>query len=221
MGEKVDTSSMIGQTYGLWTVLRQAESDKRGRKHVICQCSCGKERRVSVDNLRHGKSTSCGHTGADKRRDDLTGRKYGRLTPLRCVGRRGNNAIWLCRCDCGNECSAAAHNLKNGHTTSCGCRQAEAIADIDPRMAARATSPLTGKFETNHKAKYFCVERANRTWHIRNLMHFVRENADMFGIDPEISYDVEHVAKGLYAAAARSCCWRGWRVSHDDPPKTE
>lgn len=182
--------SMIGQTYGLWTVLRQAESDKSGRKRFICRCACGKERRVSADNLRRGKSTSCGHTGADKTRDDLTGRKYGRLTALRSVGRRGNNLIWLCRCECGNECEVAANNLKNGHTTSCGCRQSEILHDIDARMLAKAASPLTGKFETNHKAKYFCLEHNGRTWHIRNLRHFVREHAELFGVDSIIDYDV-------------------------------
>lgn len=221
MTTKWTPESMIGQTYGLWTVLKQAESDKLGRKYFICRCACGKERRVSADNLRSGKSTSCGHTRADKKRDDLTGRKYGRLTALRSVGRRGNNLIWLCRCECGNECEVAANNLKNGHTTSCGCRQSEILNDVDARMSAKATSPLTGKFETNHKAKYFCLEHNGRTCHIRNLMHFVREHAELFGVDPNIDYDVTHVAKGLYDAASRSGSWYGWKVSHDDPTGCE
>lgn len=209
---------MIGQTFGLWTVIGAAESDKYGRKHFMCRCSCGKVRSVDANNLRSGKSTSCGHTGADKKRDDLTGRKYGRLTPLRRVGRRGNNLVWLCRCDCGNECEAAANNLKNGHTTSCGCRHAEILADIDARMAGRAASPLTGKFATNHRAKYFCIEHNGRTQHIRNLANFVREHADELGITEGDDEEAARVAKNLYAIADSGGEWHGWRVSHDDPP---
>ena len=55
---------------------------------------------------------------------DLTGQRFGRLTVVERVGtdKRGN-ALWKCKCDCGNEVTALASNLKRGHTTSCGCFQ--------------------------------------------------------------------------------------------------
>ena len=31
--------------------------------------------------------------------------------------------IWLCRCECGNTSLKLLFNIKNGHTTSCGCRK--------------------------------------------------------------------------------------------------
>ena len=53
---------------------------------------------------------------------DLTGMKYGRLTVIERRGSdKGGNALWLCKCDCGNEIVASSNNLKRGHTTSCGC----------------------------------------------------------------------------------------------------
>lgn len=59
---------------------------------------------------------------------DITGMKFGRLTVLGFVGRRcdighGQNrdAMWRCRCECGNEIITGAYNLKSGNTTSCGC----------------------------------------------------------------------------------------------------
>lgn len=59
---------------------------------------------------------------------DITGQKFGRLTVLEFAGRRneirhGKNrdAMWRCRCECGNGIVTGAHNLKSGNTVSCGC----------------------------------------------------------------------------------------------------
>ena|ERR1700694_778370 len=58
---------------------------------------------------------------------DLSGRRIGRLVVLRrdisCVGAK--NASFICRCDCGNETSVSAPNLKKYHTRSCGCLSLE------------------------------------------------------------------------------------------------
>lgn len=59
---------------------------------------------------------------ARKLRNDLTGRKFGMLSVISLNGRdKGGRAMWLCRCDCGEEIIAEGHNLQVGHTTSCGC----------------------------------------------------------------------------------------------------
>lgn len=35
---------------------------------------------------------------------DLTGQKFGRLTAIEFRGtNKSGNALWLCKCDCGNE----------------------------------------------------------------------------------------------------------------------
>lgn len=52
---------------------------------------------------------------------DIAGQKFGRLTAIQIDHRQGNRAIWLCKCDCGNETTASISNLRNGHTQSCGC----------------------------------------------------------------------------------------------------
>lgn len=60
---------------------------------------------------------------------DLTGKRFGRLVVLRLDEMRGNkhrtNAVWRCRCDCGNEKVAYSMNLRRGSTTSCGCYSRE------------------------------------------------------------------------------------------------
>jgi hypothetical protein len=60
---------------------------------------------------------------------DLTGQRFGRLTVLRFAGiDKHRNALWLCRCDCGEERVVIGANLRSGHTTSCKCLQQERAA---------------------------------------------------------------------------------------------
>lgn len=53
---------------------------------------------------------------------ELTGQRYGRLVVLRQAENIGKRTAWLCRCDCGNEVVVRTDRLRNGHTTSCGCK---------------------------------------------------------------------------------------------------
>lgn len=55
---------------------------------------------------------------------DRVGERYGRLTVLAYVGiggGKGHYRMWLCQCDCGNQCTVSYRNLAAGHTRSCGC----------------------------------------------------------------------------------------------------
>ena len=59
---------------------------------------------------------------------DLTGQRFGRLLVLGYAGMRQyagktNYRLprWRCLCDCGTTIKAVGHDLKRGHTTSCGC----------------------------------------------------------------------------------------------------
>ena len=54
--------------------------------------------------------------------DDLTGRKFCRVTVLEFAGNMDNGmSLWKCRCDCGTQFIAVGANLKGGATRSCGC----------------------------------------------------------------------------------------------------
>ena len=53
---------------------------------------------------------------------DMTGMKFGRLTVIERRGsNKSGNALWLCKCDCGNEIVVRGADLRNGNTKSCGC----------------------------------------------------------------------------------------------------
>lgn len=66
-----------------------------------------------------------------KVREDLTGKKFGRLLVLRQTedyiypsGQR--KAQWICKCDCGNEIVVVGHHLKE--MKSCGCYKSELLS---------------------------------------------------------------------------------------------
>lgn len=50
---------------------------------------------------------------------DLTNQEFGYLTALYWIKGKG----WRCKCICGNETTVSTAWLKNGHTTSCGCKR--------------------------------------------------------------------------------------------------
>lgn len=56
-------------------------------------------------------------TRQSKPRIDLTGKKFGRLTPQYYI----KGGKWHCKCECGNEVDVDTRNLSSGHTKSCGC----------------------------------------------------------------------------------------------------
>lgn len=73
--------------------------------------------------------------GHSRRKLDLTGQRYGRLTVLGPAENIGSRTAWLCRCDCGRETVVKTYHLRSGHTKSCGCQN----GDGGPRTALGLT----------------------------------------------------------------------------------
>lgn len=59
------------------------------------------------------------------RKQDLTGRRYGRLIVVRQGPHGGIFLRWYCQCDCGKETLVFASALRTGITKSCGCLRGE------------------------------------------------------------------------------------------------
>ena len=130
---------LTGQTFGRWTVLRQAPKEEGQPIKWICKCSCekGTIKIVRGTQLRNGRSQSCGclavENGIKKQLEEqkakLIGKKFGHLTVLSFAGyeeSRGGNGrrtVWHCKCDCeeGNEIDVVQDRLVSGNISSCGC----------------------------------------------------------------------------------------------------
>lgn len=83
-----------------------------------CQCDCGNIFYRLTSSVKKGKSCGC------DRYEDLTGKKFGKLTVIKKVGvSKEQQSKWLCKCDCGNEVVVSRTNLSinKTKTVSCGC----------------------------------------------------------------------------------------------------
>jgi len=84
------------------------------------------------------------------RRINITGRRYGKLVAVKMTEKKTpkkNGAIWLWKCDCGNEVVLPLHNVANNKKLkSCGCVRKEQYSKIN-------------KFLGVHNIDGTCIER--------------------------------------------------------------
>jgi len=123
-------------TFGRWTAIKEVERNKHNQRQYLCRCECGTEKIVILAALTSGKSRSCGCLPPPKM--DLVGQKYGRLTVLKEVEKKGNKRRFLCRCDCGNTTIVPMSSLRNSSVQSCGCLKKERARELKSK-------DLTGK----------------------------------------------------------------------------
>lgn len=131
---------LTGQRFGRWTVLHRAPTrySASGKTRSImwqCVCDCGTEKAVGARALKTGMSLSCGcyqkERVSEALTDNLIGKRFGHLVVIarngsHCsckTGLSSKHSTWTCRCDCGNIIDVLGFSLKNGDTTSCGCKK--------------------------------------------------------------------------------------------------
>ena len=56
-----------------------------------------------------------------RKRLELTGQRYGRLTVIGPAENIGKRTAWRCLCDCGQETVVKTCHLRSGLAVSCGC----------------------------------------------------------------------------------------------------
>ena len=128
MGKFID---LTGQRFSRLVVLERL--DKRGNEwYWKCQCDCGNICEVRGVSLRSGSTKSCGclkkekdHMPKGNVKDEI-GNKYGHLTVIARAGSgKSGEALWECECDCEAKTHLVVygHNLRRGHTQSCGCER--------------------------------------------------------------------------------------------------
>ena len=114
---------LTNKRFGKLVAVKLTDMRKSGERVWECKCDCGNITYVTTGNLRSGNTTSCGCSILTK---DLTGQRFGRLVAIRRVTETGDKRpMWLCRCDCGNECTIGRYDLESGNTKSCGCLSKE------------------------------------------------------------------------------------------------
>lgn len=169
--------------------------DKLNHKTIL------NEMEGKIESADHGKS-SC--------REDLTGKRFGRLVVLRydhsnkkkSNGKIRTDPVWLCRCDCGTEVMVSARSLRLGKKKSCGCSYHEVVKGHGTRLYRIYWCMRTRCYNPNHvKFKYYggrgisvCEEwlsnfLAFKEWAMANGY---AENLTIDRIDPNGNYCPEN-----------------------------
>lgn len=123
----------VGRKFGYFYVIRQAKNNARDDSRWMCRCRCGKLKVALGSQLRSGRTKSCGCRKLEflKKRAELEGKKFGRLSVIKYAGKyRDREALWECLCDCGNIIKVHTATLTSGHTKSCGCLHSEITSRI-------------------------------------------------------------------------------------------
>ena len=113
--KKID---LTGQRFGKLVVIKESPERKNGRICWECQCDCGNVAIVKGLSLKNGDTKSCGCWN----KGEEIGNKYGKWLVIDKAPNRNRRAYWLCQCECGEIKEVLGANLRNGHSTSCGCQ---------------------------------------------------------------------------------------------------
>lgn len=130
--------NIIGQKFGLLTVIDYTNQSRHGSAVWKCQCECGNITYATTEGLRTGDNTTCGcrnrgsEAFAQRYKVDFTGKIFGKLTVIGATDMRTpkGNQIWKCQCECGNICYVSTNHLQTGNTKSCGCLQGISVGEL-------------------------------------------------------------------------------------------
>ncbi|MCR5321694.1 MAG: DUF2726 domain-containing protein [Lachnospiraceae bacterium] len=157
-------AQLTGKVFGKLTVLGRGEDYiSPSGSHLLrweCLCECGNKINATTSQLKRGLS-SC---GCVSRREDLTGRRFGKLTVKYAVDdyvspKGSHMSKWHCVCDCSNEIDVIGMSLKNGDTQSCGqCGTSRKTTRISFDYSGKQFGELyvLQKVEDSHPPKYLC-----------------------------------------------------------------
>jgi hypothetical protein len=95
--------------------------------------------------------------GAEMKKPDLTGNKFGRLLVVSFHEDGSNGGKWRCSCDCGKEKVAYGSNLVSGATKSCGCYRREATAARSTKHGHKGDEKQTRTYTTWAGMKNRCL----------------------------------------------------------------
>ena len=125
--KELEVNNLVGKKFGFLTLI--GDKKRIGKQiRYKCICDCGNIYYATLSGLVSEHNKSCGkcklaYTNRNSKGvENLTGKKFGRLTVLELYGRdKYGRARWLCECECGKKTICNAGNLKTGTTKSCGC----------------------------------------------------------------------------------------------------
>lgn len=179
------SKELVGKRFGKLFVEEMVGVNNDNRPLYRCRCDCGNEKIVTSRRLMEGKEFSC---GCDKR-ENLTGKQFGRWTVISKAEKRGRYYYWHCKCFCGNEKDVRERSLLEGTSMSCGCIQKEVAA----------------KMCSETKKKDLIGERFGRLLVVENLGYKRERHGTIWRCLCDCGNEVNVVGHALKKGATVSC----------------
>ncbi len=153
---------LTGRRFGLLTVDSQAVLEFGGKRQSVCTCVCDCGNRISVPasklircdgSLVPHSFRSC---GCQRKHEDLTGQRIGRLTVGRKIGSTQKRGVmYECKCDCGTIKIIPAYQLASASVKSCGCllrehQQKIGAISAEAGVASHTPDVEAARYRTTH-----------------------------------------------------------------------
>lgn len=98
-------------------------------------------------------------------RNDLTGRKFHRLTVQKATNLRQHRSIlWECICACRNTCYATSSNLISGRMKSCGCWRLEQTIKRSTKHGASRRHAVKSEYRIWQAMKKRCFYEKDKSY---------------------------------------------------------
>ena len=128
MEERINRiKDLTGKKFGNLTVLSMHKERIKKKIYWLCKCDCEfqTEFLVQGNNLTSGNTTRCKLCSSKSKIINLIGQKFDRLVVEELIGTKNKNAVWKCKCECGNYVIKNSYELKHNVNNSCGCLDEE------------------------------------------------------------------------------------------------
>ena len=154
-----------------------------GDRYWLCRCDCGGTKEVCSSHLKSGSVKNCGCEKV-KRYDDLSGKRFGKLTAEKYVGLRN----WRCKCDCGNTILAKSNNLKAGRVKSCGCLR-ERYSDMVGKTIGKLTLL---EYKGDGKWRCSCSHCGKKNIYLEEDVDMINDSNSSCDSHPEYGLNKKH-----------------------------
>lgn len=175
---------LTNHVFGRWTVIGRSENDARNHSRWICRCECGTEKVLHGNNLRNGKTKSCGCVGKTT---------HGHTKGRRCSSLYGVWAAIIQRC---TNPDSASYPQYGGRGISVCERWKNSFADfledvgerpspmhsIDRKDNSRGYEP--GNVQWATRSEQGRNTRRNRLVTVDGVTRCVAEWAEISGVTP-------------------------------------
>ena len=139
IGKKEKHHNLIGNRYGMLTVVGKAEKTRPDMSNHLrfweCVCDCGNRSVVFQGNLLTGATRSCGCINTRTWR----GKRFGKLTILSAAPIVHNMRYWNVRCDCGRIHTVSRDVLFRAANVYCDCGSDKPRIDLAWQVFGRLT----------------------------------------------------------------------------------